>query len=87
MNEATAEVGSAARKKRRKKAEPPTPKESKTGLEVVTPGNVEEALSGPDNDGTGAHGLNAEHKFELDYTDVRGYHWTGSFTCHIQYTG
>ena len=75
-----AELGSAARK-RKKAAAPPLPTTSKTGLNVVTPPSI--APSGPEKDHEGSGGVSADHEFDLDYTDQRGYHWTGHFKSHI----
>ena len=77
MSEA-AEIGSKARKKRKRSA-PPTPTK---GLEVVEQGDAKLVL-GPANDSSGVSGVRADHVFELDYTDSRGYRWEGHFKCHI----
>jgi len=73
-----AEVGSAARK--RKKTKPPTQRAG-TGLEVVEP--LESGIVGQDHDHEGVGGIAAKHTFQLDYKDRRGYVWTGTFTCHV----
>lgn len=79
-----AEIGSAARKRKRKASSPKTAaSSSKTGLEVTEPGDATKALSGHENDGTGANGLSADHSFTLEHLDSRGYVWRGRFRCHI----
>ena len=64
-------IGTAARKKRRTQ-----------DVKVVESPQPRKKL-GPDNDGSGIGGLSPEHTFDLDYTDRRGYHWTGRFRCHV----
>lgn len=60
-----------------------------TGLKPVDAPTAGEAAkevkkSGPDNDAKSADGtVEATKTFVLDYTDGRGYHWSGSFTSHI----
>ena len=73
--------GIGANKRRKKPA-------SKTGVkpvEVVTAveAAVEVKKSGPDNDAIGCDAEEAIKVFTLDYTDGRGYHWTGAFTNQI----
>ena len=70
---AESELGSAARRKRN---------ESKTGLEVIEPETVV-VVEGHKKDHIGKNEISAEHIFDLDYTDVRGYKWTGKFKTHI----
>ena len=57
-----------------------SPKKSKTGITVVEQGGVK---SGPENDSTGCEALPPEFDFDLDYTDQRGFHWTGKFEAHV----
>tara|TARA_R110002020_G_scaffold194133_19_gene394782 strand:+ start:4725 stop:5240 length:516 start_codon:yes stop_codon:yes gene_type:complete len=80
---AQAEIGSAARKRKRKASPPKTKTSSKTGLEVIEPGDTAAVVLGHENDNVGTNGLTAEHTFELDHTDSRGYVWRGRFRCHI----
>lgn len=80
---AQAEIGSAARKRKRKASPPKTKTNSQTGLEVIEPGDATAVTLGPANDDTGANGLTAKHTFELNHTDSRGYVWKGRFCCHI----
>ena len=56
-----------------------------TDIEPVpaTDPTVAAAKTGPEYDGEGAGGVSARHTFELDWTDLRGYRWTGSFTCDV----
>ena len=67
------ELGSAARRRNM---------ESKTGLEIIEPQDAT-IKEGPKNDKLGKGGITADHIFDLDYTDQRGYRWTGRFKCHI----
>lgn len=66
-----AAIGTRARKKRTQKK-----------IAVVEPAEVAQK-SGPENDGQGVGGLSPHHTFDLDFTDRRGYHWTGRFKCHV----
>lgn len=38
---------------------------------------------GPANDSKGMSGTDAAKTFQLDYTDNRGFHWSGEFTIHV----
>ena len=55
--------------------------ESSTDTAVVRP--VVSQPRGPSNDAKGAGGIGPEHHFDLDYTDSRGYRWTGKFSSHV----
>lgn len=68
-----AELGSDARRKRMR-----TQKE----IEVVEP-NDPVVVHGHKKDHIGKNEVSADHIFDLDYTDTRGYKWTGKFKCHI----
>lgn len=79
------EIGAAARRKQQRdnpnplgiEAAAPTPPTPAEAVEQVT------AKRGPGNDGTGANGMPAEFEFDLNYTDARGYVWTGHFKAHV----
>ena len=59
------------------------------GIAVATPPSAADAAiaakarPGPDNDKTGATGIDAEHVFSLDFVDRRQYRWEGRFRCHV----
>lgn len=76
----TERIGAAKRK---------PPKATVTDTEpaaVPTPQEAAQAakgISGPANDAKGANGVDANHEFDLDYTDSRGMLWTGHFKTHV----
>ena len=77
MNAEAAEVGPAARKRKKKKS---PPARTQRDVEVVSPKSPK---LGPGSDAEGADGLSPEHTFDLDYTDRRGHYWSGRFACHV----
>ena len=81
--ESVVEIGAV---KRRREGPPPVPKSngdtSPTGVTVASPPAVTKPF-GPDHDNIGADSVKAKHAFDLDYTDQRGYHWSGKFRCHV----
>lgn len=71
-----AAIGTRARKKRSQKKQP------QRDVQVVEP--IEPAAKdGPEHDNQGIGGLSPHHEFDLDFTDRRGYRWTGRFKCHV----
>ena len=70
MSEAA--IGTKARKRR----------STQQNIDLVEP--VEpKSKAGPEHDNQGISGLSPDHAFDLDFTDRRGYHWTGRFKCHV----
>ncbi len=67
--------GIGAAKRRKKPPVKAEPVKAKSAKDVVK--------SGPKNDHVGANGTDSSTTFKLDYTDQRGYHWTGDFKSHV----
>ena len=78
--EEVSDEGIGAVKRQRKK--PPTkvePVEAITAKEAAK----ETKPVGHQNDSKGCNNSESTKTFDLDYTDNRGFHWSGSFTTHI----
>lgn len=82
MAEQGSQIGAARRRQQRKDGPP-------SGIAAVeippAPAAAAElaAKSGPPNDDRGVDGLPAEFEFDLNYTGLRGYVWTGHFKAHV----
>ena len=59
-----------------------TPTTDITPIPATDP-TIAAAKGGPEYDSQGVNGVPARHTFELDWTDQRGYRWTGPFTCDV----
>ena len=68
---------------KRKPVKPATGIEPQEQPSPAETAKTAKAKRGDLNDDKGANGVDSETTFDLDYTDRRGHHWSGSFDTHI----